>query len=358
VSSSATALLLAALCAAAPAAVAPAKGSDALALAKDMTDDSVAYLAIPFPIDLVEQALPPPPVTVVIKTSYYGTVTVDHKAHLARQIHCKSCHGPGPVKRIEFTAKLAHERCRSCHSEQKKGPTDCRGCHVMPPKGSETVTAEVAPPSGPPGRGGEAVASATGAAGGTASGTPAGSLVVATSVTPAAPFVPFSGTAAGSVTAYSWVPTEDQELRRTIQFGGIAGSGYGVSAHVSSRQGAMVLTHGIDRLGGNGPTRTLVMVGAGAQLPFNLPSTLGILAEGIGGVDAVERPSVDVMPAVGARLGLEWTPRWSRQAPFILAVTGLVDLFHSGLATPACLYATIGVGAPLQRRAPGAAGLP
>jgi hypothetical protein len=110
------------------------------------------------------------------------------------------------------------------------------------------------------------------------------------------------------------------------------------------------MSFGLDRLGGNGPTRTTVLIGTGVQFPAKLPPELGLFGEGVAGLDAVSNPSVDLMLAVGGRLGLEWTPRWSGQFPFFFAVTGLMDAFHDGLLSPACLYASIGVGAPLQKR--------
>src|SRR5512134_861710 len=86
-------------------------------------------------IALALSALPPPPETVVFETKMYGTVTLDHRAHLARRVACRSCHGEGPVRKLagSFGPKVAHDRCRGCHLEISRGPTDCRGCHVKPP---------------------------------------------------------------------------------------------------------------------------------------------------------------------------------------------------------------------------------
>jgi hypothetical protein len=332
-------------------------------------EDTVAGLSIPLPLELVEQAMPPPPKTVVLKTNYYGTVTVNHQAHLARKIHCKDCHGQGPVRRIEFTPKLAHERCRGCHAEQKRGPTDCRGCHVMPPQGPATLTTEAQPPAGPPAKGDAVFAKpAAGAVSAPLARTSPDAVVAPLArVSPDAVVAPLARAGAGPVTGgAATVPPlppagepispladgalEGQDLRRAVHLGGTAGTGYGASARISSRQGQVVLSHALDRLGGSGPPRTLALMGAGALLPLALPSSLGVVAEGVVGVDARERPTVDVMPALGARLGLEWTPRWSHQFPLLLSVTGVVDLFHRGLASPACVYATVGVGAPLTRR--------
>src|SRR5690242_20384849 len=56
--------------------------------------------------DATLNALPPPPEVVVRQTRYYGTVTIDHRAHLARRSPCVGCHGPGPVTKLEFTPKI------------------------------------------------------------------------------------------------------------------------------------------------------------------------------------------------------------------------------------------------------------
>ena len=320
-SPSALALLVSALCAA---------GSG-------VGGDDLAAATITIPMEFVEEAMRPAPVTVVLQTSYYGTVTVDHQAHLRRKAHCTDCHGPGPVAPIAFTPKVAHDRCRGCHETVKKGPTDCKGCHVMVPEepailapgpapagGSSPAAAQT--PSQEPGTAGVAAAGVTGGAAAASPG-PAGVVVL------------------------SDEEREARSLHRTIQMGLAAGNGYGLSGRLASRQGGMLLSFGLDRLGGNGPTRTLVLVGAGSSLPVKLPPTLGLFAEGVAGLDAVSHPPVDLMVALGGRLGLEWTPRWALQVPFFLSVTGLLDAFHNGhLLSPACLFAAIGVGAPLERR--------
>jgi hypothetical protein len=361
----------------------------------------LASLHTPTLSGLVEQALPPPPTTVVLKTNYYGTVTLDHAAHLARKIHCKDCHGPGKVSQIEFTPRLAHDRCRSCHVERKQGPTDCRGCHELP---ATQAAREVAkPPSGPAPPGVAAADRPAGAAG-ASTGPPGTGAVVARvdAATPtgptaapggptAAPGSPTAGPdpASGPVSASGPAeatgpiaasgPTEAtgpaasgpatavvpsaatageeaglaapaQEaltFRRSVHLGGVAGSGSGFSVRVASGQGWVVLSQGIDRLIGSGSTRTLATIGVGAPLPLPLPASLRVVAEGLGGLDAV---GANLLPALGARVGVEWTPPWSRRFPLLLALTGVLDLFHGGLAPPACAYVTVGVGTPQTRR--------
>lgn len=71
------------------------------------------------------------PDRVLRQTRYYGTVTVDHRAHVARRAPCRTCHGDGPVAKVTFPSpRVAHERCVSCHREVRAGPVACRECHV------------------------------------------------------------------------------------------------------------------------------------------------------------------------------------------------------------------------------------
>jgi len=309
--------------------------------------EDLAALTIPIPLELLEEAMAPAPTKVVLKTSYYGTITLDHQAHLKRRAHCKDCHGPGPVRQIEFTPKLAHDRCRGCHQEIARGPTDCKGCHVKPPEPPAALAA-AASPSGGSGTtmNGQAKA-ADGAASAVAAnpmGAPWNSASLSASAA-ASPVMP------AEIVVAAAAERENRVLHRTVQVGGDVGAdGYGFSARLVSRQESAVLSLGFDRLGGNGPTRTAVLIGAGRRLPVKLPPSLGLFAEGVAGLDAVTNPTVDLMPALGGRLGLEWSPRWAGQFPLLLSVTGLLDAFHGSLLSPACLYATIGVGAPLQSR--------
>ncbi len=71
--------------------------------------------------------------------SKMGTVTFDHTTHqtsvdcatchhTGEYVSCKSCHG---VDAKAPKAKMAfHKQCKSCHKEQKQGPTKCKECHV------------------------------------------------------------------------------------------------------------------------------------------------------------------------------------------------------------------------------------
>ncbi len=58
-----------------------------------------------------------------------GTVTFDHKTH-ADSLGCDACHEGEPAK-IEVDKKGAHgATCKTCHKDQKAGPTKCNDCHV------------------------------------------------------------------------------------------------------------------------------------------------------------------------------------------------------------------------------------
>jgi hypothetical protein len=75
--------------------------------------------------------LPKPPERVVLQTKKYGTVPLDHRAHLARRAPCVTCHGTGPITKIgNFGMAAGHRICRGCHKEARSGPLGCTECHV------------------------------------------------------------------------------------------------------------------------------------------------------------------------------------------------------------------------------------
>ena len=43
---------------------------------------------------------------------------------------CSECHLKAGDKAVFTLVKVYHQRCRSCHLEQKKGPVACCECHV------------------------------------------------------------------------------------------------------------------------------------------------------------------------------------------------------------------------------------
>lgn len=284
------------------------------------------------PGDLVQQALPPAPHLVVRQTGYYGTVTIDHRAHLARRVTCKACHGPGPVTKIEFTPRLAHDRCVGCHRLAQRAPTECKGCHVMPPADAQSVVA--AAPTGP------ATAGVAGVA--VASAPVAGQ--------PLAAVAPAQGT---GVTA-EMDDVRSGSFRRAVGIGACAaGSGFGPAFHLSSRHGGTVLEHSADRLSGRDDVRTNVLVGGG--IARALRRDLDLVAVGLGGIDVAERPAVTAMPALGGRVGVEWAPPPSWLVHSVrLSVTGLVDVANRRSlgrdVGGAHLYATLATGFRLGAR--------
>ncbi len=78
---------------------------------------------------LIALAVTDPPQQVTYTTER-GDVTFDHAKHLARREKCRSCHGDGPVQKIELDKQAAHRLCISCHAIARAGPKACGDCHV------------------------------------------------------------------------------------------------------------------------------------------------------------------------------------------------------------------------------------
>lgn len=58
-------------------------------------------------------------------------VTFHHKAHAENLKECKKCHENAAGGKIAgFGRDFAHKKCKVCHSDMKKGPTNCKGCHT------------------------------------------------------------------------------------------------------------------------------------------------------------------------------------------------------------------------------------
>ena len=88
---------------------------------KILTAVVVAFAAI-------ANAAPPP--TEVVLNAKNGNVTFNHKAHQEALKDCTKCHSKPEGGKIEgFGKELAHNTCKGCHSESKKGPTSCKECH-------------------------------------------------------------------------------------------------------------------------------------------------------------------------------------------------------------------------------------
>jgi hypothetical protein len=226
-------------------------------------------------------ALPPPPKQVVLSgRGTFGEVHLDHEAHLARRISCASCHGPGPVHRPELTPALAHETCRACHMDLKRGPTSCRDCHRNV-KGDATATAT---PTATPTR--------------TEIATPPPTVTVTATVT---------RTRTATATARSRDPESlDPPFRRSVHagfafIGGSARSGPGVGVEVKLEQDAWVAETEVDWTNRAGAQRTLALVGGG--MAARLGRTTRVRAVALAGLDA-GAPAY-LLPSVGARIGIE-----------------------------------------------------
>ena len=260
-------------------------------------------------------ALAPAPDTVVRTTRSFGVVTIDHRAHLARKAHCNACHDPGPVTKIVYTPRIAHERCISCHRDQQAGPTRCRECHeVKPPPKPETLQAAAGTLSATDAAAGAqstvlVTASATGAL--TRAGIEASPLAATT--TPAVETFTL---------AYEMPIAPERRFTRVISAGitGSRGAGPGTSQgpaiYVSARQDGYVLS-----LSFEAPDRTFGLLGAGAV--FRILPRINALALGVGGFDAATKPSLTMMPALGGRVGVEWL---GDRATVGLSMTGMSDL--------------------------------
>lgn len=246
---------------------------------------------------LVEGALPDQPARVIRQTRYYGTVSFDHKAHVARRHACKACHGQGVITKVLYTPRIAHERCVGCHTTQQRGPTKCTGCHVR----------NEPPPV----------------------------MVAVAAALPEVPRVPAPNPAhlAAALAALEAVDAPrpgdgrlfvKDPFHRAIEVGLAAGTGTGVTLRVASHQDRFMVTQGLDRVSSGARARTLGLLGAGIYRPV----AKDVWVEGLGlvGFDAVDRPVVALFPALGLRAGVGWRPpgRFFRQVNASLTTT--VDL--------------------------------
>lgn len=58
-------------------------------------------------------------------------VSFKHKAHAEALKDCTKCHAKAEGGKIEgFGKDFAHKTCKGCHTEMKKGPVKCDGCHA------------------------------------------------------------------------------------------------------------------------------------------------------------------------------------------------------------------------------------
>lgn len=299
----------------------------------DTVNGNVVLQALPETVNkTVLQALPPPP-QVVVRETYFGNISIDHRAHLGRRAACVTCHGPGRVTKIEFTPKTAHERCVGCHQQQALGPVKCSGCHVkqqqLPdlPNGMQVAASQ--------GAAAPAVNTAAESGAATATSGSAG----------ASPQLAAAGTPASRREAK---PAAPGSLRRVVHMGYSAGAGAGPALRLSSRQGRFAITHSFDRVVAD-ESRTLGLLGAGVTLPLRGRWRFEAIA--LGGFDLVEEPRVAWMPALGARAGLEWSAQQWMFHDVQLSVTGVFDLSQRVPGRDiGTLFATLSTGFALPRR--------
>jgi hypothetical protein len=277
---------------------------------------------------IVLSALAPAPGKVELKTKSFGTVTLDHPAHLARKAACKACHGPGPVAKPEFTPKIAHERCVGCHRDGERGPTKCRECHnvpaapIEPTEGRTTLAVDGAPGATTAVKqpaSGALVASATGPNSGPAA--PPGPIAgrpAATAPGPAAP---------SSMSEFASSPSEPPEFMRIVGVGySMLNSGggdvvTGPAFLLMAREERVLVVHTLERSVGATNGRTVGLVGAGLALPVY--GRWSALAIALGGFDAPEKPEAKFLPAAALRVGAEWL---GRKMCYTIAATGMSDL--------------------------------
>jgi hypothetical protein len=285
-------------------------------------------VALSFPLPqpwLVAGALPPPPKIVVRTTRMYGTVTIDHAAHLKRRTRCASCHGQGPVSKIMFTPQTAHDRCRGCHVELARGPTECRSCHVVPPPPVPATLAAATPAEKP--AGGPASPGAPGAPGA------------------AAPAAAASATPAGAIDVGVDVFSKSANLGLSTMLGDGGSAKIGPSIELVGGTGRNLVAYTIASAGGpsRGRTQLLVSGGRWTNLEPNLRGTLML----VGGVDGTYWNS-SIYPVVGVRTGLEYRTRTPVVRRLVFSMAVLRDLARretAGEERPGELTVTLTVGA-------------
>jgi hypothetical protein len=302
--------------------------------------------AVPRPDALIVAALPPPPENVTLTTRMFGTVDVPHKTHLDLRVKCKNCHGPGPVGKIDFTPKEAHDLCRGCHQTEQAGPTGCRDCHNVPNKPDAAAIAASQSPEPPlvvptanPGPA-AADASPPSAGASKASSTPVSGIAatpVAASSSPSGSFPPLTLANESAAAPLASVPpfalprrVEDTGFTRSVEVGFITLSEpgenlvVGPALNVKAQEGRAVFVHSLASAGGSKRGHTLALLGGG--LVTRVSDGWNVSAIGLGGLDAAYR-TAQMFPALGLRLDVDWAARGARvfQA-FSLSFTFVADL--------------------------------
>jgi hypothetical protein len=299
--------------------------------------------ATPRPDALVIAALPPAPEKVTLTTRMFGTVDVPHKTHLELRIKCKSCHGSGPVGKIDFeTPKVAHDACVGCHKAEQAGPTGCRDCHAVPNKPDASAIAASQSPEPPlvdvPTANPRPAAPAAAVVAQPALSTPAANASASPVVVslPAPPPPPALASESGAEPLASGPiiarprRLEDAGFTRSVEVGFITlsepGQGLvvGPALNVKAQDGRAVFVHSLASAGGSKRGHTLALLGGG--LVTQVADGWNVSAIGLGGLDAAYR-TTQLFPALGLRLDVDWAARGARvfQA-FSLSFTFVADL--------------------------------
>jgi hypothetical protein len=299
--------------------------------------------ATPRPDALVIAALPPAPEKVTLTTRMFGTVDVPHKTHLELRIKCKSCHGSGPVGKIDFeTPKVAHDACVGCHKAEQAGPTGCRDCHAVPNKPDASAIAASQSPEPPlvdvPTANPRPAAPAAAVVAQPALSTPAANASASPVVVslPAPPPPPALASESGAEPLASGPiiarprRLEDAGFTRSVEVGFItlseSGQGLvvGPALNVKAQDGRAVFVHSLASAGGSKRGHTLALLGGG--LVTRVADGWNVSAMGLGGLDAAYR-TTQLFPALGLRIDVDWAARGARvfQA-FSLSFTFVADV--------------------------------
>jgi len=156
-------------------------------------------------------------------------------------------------------------------------------------------------------------------------------------------------------------PADTEELsghmpqRQMVEVGLSAGGGLGPSLRVSSRRDRLVVLYSFERVARSDDARLIGMVGAGLTRPIH--ARWEVIAVAMGGFDTIESPAVAIVPALGARAGIEWHPKGFGRGAIQLGVTAVVDLaeataFGHEVGGTSFLFATLTAGIPVRARPP------
>lgn len=313
---------------------------------------------------LVVAALPAPPETVTLKTRMFGTVEVPHQTHLDLRVSCKTCHGPGPVGKIDFTPKAAHDLCRGCHQAEGAGPIGCRDCHAVPNQPDAAAALASQSPEQPvvetPTANPKAASSATAASESSVTPSEAAAVLIEAPGAPrsgAAPVPAFAedsqGSGAGASPALAAASpgaavattppatpplairrrADDLPFTRSVEVGFITLSEpgqdlvVGPALNVRAQEGRAVFVHTLAFAGGSRRGHTLALLGGG--LVTALAEGWNVSAIGVGGLDAAYR-TAQMFPALGLRTDLDWAPSGAR----VFQAFSLSFLFVADLTRP------------------------